>query len=191
MTDGQRNSMPDDQFISIVVDLVVARIDQRNRASRRWVVGVVIALIGAVFGGMNFAVETSLDDKLRADAQSRVSNRLGYLRDLEPFSDATLVTPGRTPVTLGPSERLPLAIQIPEPGMYRIEAISPDTSLEPIIYLYRQRSSGTAVDAIASNGDGRTSRIDVQLEADIFYYLEIEELIGAPGVIDVVLEQME
>ena len=197
MTNGRQNPMFDEQFINLIVNLAVARIEERIRATRRWAIGVSIALLGLGIAGLNYAEDTAVetvDDRFRESAQSRVSNRIGYLRDATPFIDARPVGLGRTPVTLGTDERLPLALRFDAPGTYRIDAISLDQSLDPVLYLYRQRISGTAVDAVASNGDygdqNLNSRLDMRLEIDTFYYIEIEELVGNPGVIDILFERI-
>ena len=191
--------------IDTIVDLTIARIQQRRKASFRW---GIVALIGlatllvAVFEVERRRFETAaaeerqrlqdtFQDTLQEEERARAPNRLGYLRDADLFADAEPAMVGRTPVELGVDEVGRFALQIDQSGMYRIEAIAEEQGLDPLLYLYQLRLSETAVDAIDFNDDfnGLNSRIDTALDADRMYYVEIQELGGDPGSIALMLER--
>ena len=193
--------------IDTIVDLTLARIQQRKMASFRW---GIIALIGlatlliAVFeferqrleaagAEERLRLQNTIQDTLQEEERARAPNRLGYLRDADLFTDLHSAAVGRTPVALGVDEVARFALQIDQSGMYRIEAIAEEQDLDPLLYLYQLRLSETAVDAIDFNDDfnGFNSRIDTALEADRTYYVEIQELGGDPGPIALMLEQTD
>lgn len=186
--------------LDTIVDLTICRIQQRRQTSFRWVIGVVIGLTTLSLGVVTLVVSNaekllkgSIDDRLRDETEARAPNRLGYLRDSTPFVDAPPAPFGTTTVNLRAHDVGRFALQIQESGTYRIEAVAVEEGLDPVLYLYQLRASRTAVDAIAYNDDysGFNSRIDVELDADVSYYVELEELEGLPGPIDLTVERTD
>jgi hypothetical protein len=182
--------------IDAIVDLTVARMNQRRTASFRWAVialiGLATLMIGA-FGLERKRLEKSIEERLRADAEERASNRIGYLRDSDLFESARQVSLGRTSIVLGVAEAVRLALpRIDQTALYRIEAIAEGEGLDPLLYLYQLRGTGTSVDAIDFNDDfnGLNSRIERELAAGESYYVEVQELDGAPGAIGLVVERI-
>ena len=113
---------------------------------------------------------------------------------MESFGGAPLAGLGRTSVQLDANQRAPLALEINEPGRYRIDATAVHADLDPVMYLYQVQPDGFAVDAIAyddDTGDGFNSRIEMELQADISYYLEIEEISGFAGEFNVAIQTVE
>ena len=152
---------------------------------------------GGVWGAWNWTTNYIDERFARSAAEAAVAsapNRLGYLRDKEFFEGLRTIPVGETRITLsvGQTERRQLQLDV---GRYRIDALARNAEgqehdVDPLLYLYRLRNSGTAVDAIDVNNDsgsesnsGRDSRIDFEARAGTTYYVEVHELMNRGGAI--------
>ena len=168
-----------------VAELAEGRLRQRWRTSRRWWLGFGVPLLLAVLGAVPVVIALLVDARVLQLLEERAIDRLGYLRDAEPFIQAPQLGLGDMSVEMGVHQRKRYALAV-EAGAYRIEAIAMAADFDPSMYLYRRRNSQTAVDAISyddDGGGGLNARIDAVLSEGTTYYLEIEEFTGAPGTI--------
>ena len=194
-SDKQEKMVPIESHfpIDLVVELVENRVYKRRQAAFRWGVTVILTLTGVMFGSATLYIEHLFNQRERESVVEGASDRIGSLRDGEPYKNAPQMGLGRTPVRLDTDESAAFALGINTTGKYQIETHESDEDLDPIIYLYRQWPRETEDDQIIvemiafddDSGRGLSALIDVDLDAESTYYLEIEEIFGAEGVIDV------
>ena len=104
---------------------------------------------------------------------------------------ATTVGVGNTAVELTADQgRAALILQV-DPGRYRIVASPAAENVDPVLYLYRAwQGTLNEVDQDDDGGAGLAARIDADI-ADGRYFLEVEELSGDRGEIDLEIRLAE
>lgn len=183
--------------LDTIVTAVIARLFKRVLTG---VVGLAVAVGGGGwYGTWNWVQKYVNDQFAGAAARAAVAsapNRLGYLRDKEFFEGLRTVTLNRVaPVTLAADQVERLQLQLNE-GRYRVDAVAPagqTNDVDPLLYLYRLRPSGTAVDAIDVNNDSvdsngsrsQNSRIEFVAAGGTTYFVEVSELMNRGGTITV------
>ena len=189
--------------IQELTDLVTAELKRRRRATLRWLLGLLVPLLAVALAGViqtyiDTTVENRLaaaaaaeEDELREDAEARVRNRVGYSRDTSAFGDVRSLSLGTTRVTLARSQRAVFELAAGR-GEYRIDA-SAIGDMDPVLYLYVQPLGSEAAEAIESNDDfddSLNARIEAVLESGARYYVEVQELIGEPGEVELSVQAL-
>ena len=152
------------------------------------------------FGGseatVREAAEEAAEERTRDLAEQRVSGRLGF--DREAFTDAAPIMPGSSVrAEFAPGVRRVYRLVVEEQQeqtMYRIEARAEDVGpgiFDPILYLY-ETGADNELSARYVDDDGGEN-FDARLEVTLgpgTYYIEVEELVGEPGICIVSVERL-
>lgn len=186
--------------LNLLVEVVEARYARRQTATMRWwaTIWVSIFALFLTIAGMAFAwwyEESRLDDAKRSarlrelPSPTAVEQPDASQSAAEETMSSTLTPQASIPVALGPDSRQYYSIQN-EDGVYAIETDALQ-DIDPIIDLYRVDS--TELHLVASNddgGEGLNARLVVRLTASVRYLLEVRELFGNPGRVQVSLRKI-
>ena len=185
-----------------VVELIVSRVMRETRDSRRWFIGIVVALIAALSAVGMLYLEAQTRELVMRDAEGYVQS---YARvsaeDAAKVVARTLDTSlpleipeletvriGDTSYDLGADEVK--RIQIPVASTRRNYVITATgvADFDPVISLYRTSQESTRPSLLAYNddfGNSADSRISVMLQGGYAYELRVQEFSGYPGQVTV------
>ena len=183
--------------LNLIVEVVEARYARRQTATIRWwatmTVSIIAVLLTIASTGLALWYERSRrDDAKRAvwlrELPSATAGQQGDASTpaVQETSSSTLTATTPILVTLGRDSRQHYRIRDSD-GVYVIETDALE-DIDPILDLYRVDSA--ELHLVASNddgGEGLNARLVVQLTQGIEYLLEVRELFGNPGRVQVSL----
>ena len=176
--------------LDLLVEVVEYRYQERRKQNRRWWLGLAVAVFSAyVAAGALFVVlvdrnlDNTEDTANRARAVADTANRRLDRPEQQALPAAEIVAGGdaRT-VQLGSAERARFRISSVQDGTHTVDAVASSAGFDPVLYLYEQ--VGSRVIRLASDDDGGedlNSRIVEDLQAAGTYFVEVEEIVSAPG----------
>ena len=175
--------------LNLLVEVVEYRYQQRRKQDRRWWIGLVVAVFSTYFAAGAFfvaIVDRDLDIAetrvSRAEAVADTANRrLDAPEQQAPPEETVTVGVSRT-IELGFEQRARFRIGGIRDGTYTVDAVAESEPFDPVLYLYEQ--VGSRVTILASDddsGNALNSRIVRDLQAAGTYFIEVQEIGGAPG----------
>ena len=177
--------------LNLLVEVVEYRYQERRTQDRRWWIGLAVAVFTAYVAAGAFYVailERSVvvleETANRAAAEADTANRrLDTPEQLALPAEEDVVAVGESQsIELGSAERARLRIRGVQDGTYTVDAVANGDDFDPVLYLYER--VGSRFITLASDDDGGealNSRIVEDLRAAGTYFVEVEEIVSAPG----------